>query len=98
MALNQDNEAIESYKEAIIIYPDIPDLYNNLELFIKKLENKLALKNYEKAIKLKNNYKDANLNIANVYQEIGEIQKAIIIYEKLIQNNNNDYVSLYNLE
>ena len=98
MALNQDNEAIESYKEAIIIYPDIPDLYNNLGAVYKKIgENKLALKNYEKAIKLKNNYKDANLNIANVYQEIGEIQKAIIIYEKLIQNNNNDYVSLYNL-
>ena len=38
MALNQDNEAIESYKEAIIIYPDIPDLYNNLGAVYKKLE------------------------------------------------------------
>ena len=98
MALNKDDEAIERYKQAIIIYPNIPDLYNNIGAVYKKIgENKLALKNYEKAIKLKNDYKDANLNIANVYQEIGEIQKAIKIYEKLIQTNSNDYLCLYNL-
>ena len=98
MAINSDNEAIKSFKEAINVYPDIPDLYNNLGAVYKKIgKNKLALKNYEKAIELKNDYKDANLNIANVYLELGEAQKAIKIYEKIIKKNNNDHISLYNL-
>jgi len=98
MVTNDNDGAIESYQEAIKIFPHIPDLYNNIGAVYKKIgRNKLALKNYEKAINLNNDYKDANLNIANVYLETGEIQKAIGIYEKIIENNNSDYLSLYNL-
>ena len=95
---NQNKESIENYKEAIKLFPNIPELYNNIGAVYKKInQNELALENYKKAIKLKNDYRDAHLNIANIYQEDNEVNRSIKIYKELLKDKSDDHIVLFNL-
>ncbi len=55
-----------------------------------------AIKNYEKAIELKNNYFGAYIGLSNAYEQTQKNDKAIEVYDKIVSQNQSDPETLYN--
>jgi len=56
----------------------------------------LAIQMYEAALEQYPGYKDANNNLGNIYLESGEYEKAILLFDKNLANNNANINSIYN--
>ena len=74
---NYLTNAEDTVKLAIIISPNDPKLYYQLgllEIKLNKLED--AILNFEKAVQIKPNYRDARFVLGSLYKDIGETSKA----------------------
>jgi tetratricopeptide (TPR) repeat protein len=89
--------ALKSLSQAKDLEPSNPvhwwRLGNNYTAVAKWEE---AVKNYEKAIELKADYFGAYIGLSNVYEQTQKIDQAIIVYEKIIGQNQTDPETLYN--
>jgi len=81
------------------ISPDDPKTYNNMGvLYYKRGDYKNAIKEFEKAIKMKPNYGDAYNSLGNTYFFLmGDTDKAIQSYEKALLVKENFWQPLANL-
>ncbi len=76
--LNQDEEAIEHFKEAINLAPRYAKAYNDLGTIYGKTGNfELALENFNKAIQIDKDYADAHYNLGILLDFLGEKEKAM---------------------
>lgn len=89
-------EAIQNFKAAIRIKPDLAQAHNNLGAAYEKIENfKEAIRSFNKAIELKPDYAEAHNNIGSVYKKNGQLNQAITHLDRAIQINPN-YAEAYN--
>ena len=86
---NEETEkAIESYKKAIEINPNLADAYaglGNLYLDDGKVED--ALRYLKKAIEINPTYISVNMDLGAAYSENDQIDEAIASYEKAVEIN-----------
>jgi O-antigen ligase len=79
--------AEKTLKDAVSITPFDPKLYYQLGILQLKLNKKEeALKNLEKSVELKTNYKDGRFALGNVYMELGEKTKASKEFTYILEN------------
>ncbi|MFN8672342.1 MAG: tetratricopeptide repeat protein [Candidatus Sericytochromatia bacterium] len=84
--------AINNLKEPKASY------YSNLaDILSKKQKYDLAINNLEKALNIDKNYYPAKYNLANIYKNIGNLEKAIEYYLLAIKDKNDDYKPFFNL-
>lgn len=96
--LNDHNNAVIHYKEAILLNPQFIDAYNNLAVSEIELGNdSQALLNLSKALEIHPEYIDAIYNISTVYRNMGLPVKAQTALEKLIKIDPLSAKSFYNL-
>ena len=83
------DEAIEWYQKEMQINPNDAELFNNLaNIYRDKGDYSQAELNYRKSIEIKKTDDTAYNNLASLYlYQMGDKQKAIEIYEELVQNN-----------
>ncbi|PAF54019.1 hypothetical protein BKH42_03370 [Helicobacter sp. 13S00482-2] len=93
--VNNFSEAIRYYQEVLNISPkDVEAMYNlgNQFLIIKDTEN--AIKIFQKASEL--GYKNAKINLASIYCEMFEEEKALEIYKSLKMSKSKDAYYYFN--
>ena len=84
-SLNQPEEAIKNYKDALAIKPDYSDASYNLGNVLKDLGHlDEAVKSYKKTIAIEPNYHAAQHNLGVTLQELGLLNDAAEQYEKAI--------------
>jgi len=94
-SIGRFDEAIDSYNQAIQIYPNNPDTHYNLGFAFQNLsEFDNAVNSYNKAIQLKPDYVDAYGNLGNALKELGRLDDSIHSYNKVIQLKP-DYAEAY---
>jgi tetratricopeptide (TPR) repeat protein len=89
------DEAVNAYKQAIIINPNYPDAYNNMGVALKeqgKFEE--AIEAYNKATSINPVYAEAYFNMGNALKDKGKLQEAIEAYNKATSINP-DYAEAY---
>jgi len=73
----KSDDAIASYLEFLGKYPTIPEAHFNLGLmYYKKQDWPNAEASFKKALELRPEYGDASLNLARVYEQSGQKEKA----------------------
>ena len=83
-ALNQSEEAIKNYKDALSIKPDYSDASYNLGNVLKSLGHlEEAVKSYKKTIAIEPNYHAAQHNLGVTLQELG-LFIALVHYEEAL--------------
>ena len=95
LALKQFKSAIENFKKAIKICPNLPIIFYNLGLsfhYDKNFES--AISSYEKAIELKPDYAEAYCNKGMSLNEKGDLKGAIKSYIKTLEINP-DHIGAY---
>ncbi len=76
---------ISHYDRLARLYPNNARLYHSLGVIYSKLDNpKEAAVYYEKAIALDGNLKESLFNLASTYQMLGEREKAISLYQRVL--------------
>lgn len=92
--LNNNTEIISALNKLIIADPlDALYYYTLGNLYKNNKKNVEAIKNYEMAIKLDPKASNAKINCANTYISLKKIDKAVDLYEQLIQELPNfDYL------
>ena len=94
-SIGRFDEAIDSYNQAIQIYPNNSDTHYNLGFTFQNLsEFDNAVNSYNKAIQLKPDYVDAYGNLGNALRELGRLDDSINSYNKVIQLKP-DYAEAY---
>jgi tetratricopeptide (TPR) repeat protein len=84
-AIDQLQNAIQSFEKAVIIKPNFTDAYYNLGLTFQELNMlEAAVKSYEKAIEIEPKYAIAHNNLGIVFKELGQIYESINSYQKAI--------------
>lgn len=84
-ALNRNEEAIESFGEAIKLAPDFFDAHNSRGVLLAALgRNEEALADYRKALALVPNSAEIVYNLGNVLNALGRHQEALASYERAI--------------
>ena len=81
VGLQKYDEAVNAYKQAIIIDPNYPNAYNNMGVALKeqgKLEE--AIEAYNKALAIKPDNAEAYYNMGNALKEQGKLEEAIEAY------------------
>ena len=88
--------AVKSYKKAIVIKPDFSEGYYNLGVILQS-QGKLqeAVEVYKKAVSIKPNKVSAYSNMGVVLQEQGELKEAIEAFKKALSLQPN-HASAYN--
>ncbi|MDC1418517.1 tetratricopeptide repeat protein [Candidatus Thioglobus sp.] len=83
--LNQPEEAIKNYKDALAIKPDYSDASYNLGNALKSLGHlEEAVKSYKKTIAIEPNYHAAQHNLGVTLQELGLFNDAAEQYEEAL--------------
>ncbi len=76
---------VSRYDRLARTYPNDPRIFHSLGVIYSKLDDpKEAVVYYEKAIALDGNFKESLFNLASTYQMLGERDKAINLYERLL--------------
>lgn len=76
---------ISHYDRLSRSYPDNARVYHSLGVIYSKLDDpKQAVVYYEKAIALDANFKESLFNLASTYQMLGERDKAIDLYQRVL--------------
>ena len=84
-ALNQPEEAINNYKDALVTKPDYADASYNLGNVLKDLGRlEEAVKSYKKTIAIEPNYHAAQHNLGVTLQELGLFNDAAEQYEQAL--------------
>jgi protein O-GlcNAc transferase len=97
-SLEKFKDAENEVKKQILKYPNSSVLFNILgAIFAGKNDLDEAIKNYEKSIKINNNYFQAYNNLGIAFHKSKKIDKAIINYQKAIDINKNFAESYNNL-
>jgi tetratricopeptide (TPR) repeat protein len=79
--------AEKTLKDAISITPFDPKLYYQLGILQLKLnKNEEAVKNLEKSVELKTNYKDGRFALGSVYKDLGDKTKAFEQFTYILDN------------
>ncbi len=91
-------EAVTSYKNALKLQPNMPDLLFNLGIALTNL-NQLdeAASAYQQAIKVNPNFFEAFGNLGTVFQRQGKLEQAITSYHKGLKINPQDARGYFNL-
>lgn len=90
--------AVESYRQAIRLQPNTPDLYFNLAIALTELERlDEAKQSYQQALKINPNFFEAYGNLGTVYQKQGNLIDAISCYKKGLAINPQDARGHFNL-
>jgi tetratricopeptide (TPR) repeat protein len=80
--LGENEKAVEAFEEAIRLYPDATEPYNNLgALYVRTGQLDRAIDVFERALKIKED-KDVYYNLAAAHREKGDTAKAIDAYKK----------------
>ena len=83
MNLRRLDEAIISFKKAIIIKPDNAEVHNYLGNALNILGNiKAGVKCYEKAIAINPNFAEAYFSLGNVFKKLKQRDKALLCFER----------------
>lgn len=81
-------EAIGAYKQAIAIYPDHADVYNNLGVvYTLKQDFKNAIPNLLQAVKRGQDKADTYFNLGACYEMTGRLSEAETFYQKALAKN-----------
>ena len=92
------DEAIKIYKDIIAIEKTNVNALHLLGLANYQLGNyKLAIKNFNKAIKYKNQFPEAYNNLGNVFKKLGNLEKSKKYYKNAINIKNDYFEAFYNL-
>ena len=79
-------EALEAYKQAIRIKPDLAEAHYNLGVAYRKLGMyKEAIKAYKQAIRIKPDDADAHYNLGVAYRKLGMNKEALEAYKQAIR-------------
>jgi tetratricopeptide (TPR) repeat protein len=71
-------DAIREIGEAITLYPNFPDLHNQMGLALSMNgDREAAVEAFRRALHLNPNYLEARLNLAIVYNELGRYDEAL---------------------
>ncbi len=98
LAQKQYEEALEKYKESMELNPDyIPNYYNLGTTYAYLGNKKEAIKNFNLAIEHGYTKPRIYYNMAYFYNEWGEFDKSIELYQLLLEKNPHDLASLQNL-
>ncbi len=92
------DDAIENYRKAILIKPDLVGAYVNLGLACEtqgKLE--MAIVNFRKAVSMSPDNADIYFNLANVLKKQGKLEEAINFFRKTLAINPDDVEAIYNM-
>jgi tetratricopeptide (TPR) repeat protein len=96
--LGRYQDAIESYKQAIIFKPDYVEAHYNLGVVYGALSRwQEAIESYKQAIRIKPDYAKAYLNLGVSYEGLGRWQEAIESYKQAIQIEPDYAKAYYNL-
>ena len=82
--LNNDNDAVIAYNTAIMLQPSYIEAYVNIATIHKKKNLKLSLSYLEKAYSISPFEENLCLTLAQVYKELYEYNKGIVVLEKLL--------------
>lgn len=90
-------EAIESYKNALKLQPNMPELLFNLGIALTQI-NALndAANCYKKAISVKPDFFEAYGNLGTILQRQGKLQEAILSYQQGLKINPKDARGYFN--
>ncbi len=93
-------EAIAHYRRALEINPDKPEIYNNLGAAILNMTGDLsqAAEQFRQAVRLKQDYNNARLNLATVLTRQGKFDEAIMEYRQVLQFDPKDHRAVEGLE
>lgn len=76
-----------------------PEVYYHLGLiFYRQNDFSASIENMKKAIQLQNDYIDAKIQLALLYEHIGETDKAILLYEEVLNEKPENEQVLNNLK
>ncbi|MBI5286668.1 MAG: tetratricopeptide repeat protein [Deltaproteobacteria bacterium] len=79
-------EAAHEFDEAIKLYPNYAEAYNNLGLVSRKMgDNKKAKSNYEKALGYRPDYSEALNNYGILLEDLGKREEAMEYFKKASQ-------------
>ena len=93
---NHLQEAIESYKKALLINPNYAQAYNNLGTAFQKLnKSEEAIFNYKKAISIKNNFAEAYNNLGGIIYECNKIKDSLDYFKQAVKIKT-DFSEAYN--
>jgi len=91
-------EAIKYYYKAISITPENPNLYYDTGRVLNEVgESDISKRFLEKAISLKGDYLDAYICLANAYHIEHNFTAAIMLYEKALKLDGNNFLVNYNI-
>jgi len=89
--------SIRNFQKAIDVDQDYFDAHLQLGLLYADKKNKLAVEYFNNALNLDPDNTEVNYYLALFYQETGEYEKALSIYETLLKLNPGFYFALYNM-
>jgi len=88
--------AISSYQTAIEVNPDFYDAYIRLGDLHAGIPDSLALQYYQSAIDIQPNRVEAYYNKGIFLQNLGELDRAMDTYDKMLVIDENSFPALYN--
>ncbi len=96
--LKNYQEAIESFKNALSLNPNLSEAYNNLANANKSINNiNEAIKNYQKSIEKDNKNLTAYFNLAVLLKENKQYWECKKIYEKILLVDTNNLTAKHDL-
>lgn len=93
----EQNKAIEYYKDAVRIDPNLSNAWYNLGNIYSEIDdNVLAIEAYKNAYEIGKDYKAAS-NLGFVLKKIGRLIDALYYFNKALEIEPNDYLTMNNL-
>ena len=95
-AIDNFNQAILCYEQAIKIKPDYAEAYYSLGICLEEIDEiDKSILNYNAEIKNKPNYAEAHNNLGNLFAHTSKPNKALLHFKKAIKNKP-DYAEAHN--